>query len=285
MTPEHPRYSVVIATLGGQHLAATIECFQRSISPPAEILLCIPEAERGKVESLRSTPGVRVVVTPVRGQVAQRAIGFSQVQEDLVLQCDDDVEFSPEAIEHMLQVLLGLGRGHVVGPVYCHHHSRRPLSRHPTGWRGFLSNLYFSVVAGMPWGPRRMGRYAPTTCTVSVDPRQASGPIVQTAWLPGGFVLGYRDELVTENFYRIPGKAYGEDVIHSSLRSARGVKHHVLVDTSVYIEPYNPTPTAEELWRELRTRYAVSRRLGGNPVRAMLFLACEGARRLMRLSA
>src|SRR5690349_16548237 len=79
--------SVVIATLGGGTIPETIAGLNRGDHPPAEILICIPEREADRARHLQGG-NVRVVVTSVRGQVAQRAEGFKQATQPFVMQLD-----------------------------------------------------------------------------------------------------------------------------------------------------------------------------------------------------
>jgi hypothetical protein len=278
-------YSVVIATLGGPTLPATVACLQASGWAPHEVLICIPEAEQHRVDSVRGLPGVRIVPTGVRGQVAQRAVGFTQAACELVLQCDDDVHFDP-AVPGLLQdALLALGHRHVVGPVFCNPATGAPIARYATGLRGFVGNVYFWLVAGLPWGKQRMGRFSRTTCAISVDPAHVATPVVAAEWLAGGFVLGWRDDLILVNFYPFAGKAYAEDLLHARERAAQGVRHHVVVAARVFTEPNPHTPSLSELRREFVARYRLSRRIGANVVSSLVFLVFEGLRRVLGVRA
>ena len=69
--------SVVIPTLGGESLGTTIAQLNRGTLVPREILVCIPEKEAPRVQNL-GLPGVGIIMTDVRGQVAQRAKGFQE---------------------------------------------------------------------------------------------------------------------------------------------------------------------------------------------------------------
>jgi hypothetical protein len=278
-------YSVVVATLGGPTLPATVACLQASGWAPSEILICIPAAEQHRADNVQGMSGVRIVPTGVRGQVAQRAAGFAEADCELVLQCDDDVHFDPAVPGLLRDALLALGRRNVVGPVFCHPVSGAPVARHATGLRGLVANLYFWLIAGLPWGKRRMGRFSATTCAISVDPAHAAAPVVACDWLAGGFVLGWRDELVRTDFYPFRGKAYCEDLLHARERAALGVKHHVVVGARVLTEPNPHTPGIAELKREFAARYRISRRFGASVVAAVAFLGAEGLRRLLGVRA
>jgi hypothetical protein len=78
--------SVVIPTLGGESLGTTISQLNRGTLVPREILVCIPEKEAPRVQNL-GLPGVGIILTDVRDQVAQRAEVFRKgwVQDLFIL--------------------------------------------------------------------------------------------------------------------------------------------------------------------------------------------------------
>jgi glycosyltransferase involved in cell wall biosynthesis len=273
--------SVVVATLGGPSLVHTIRCLKESTWKPSEILICIPQEEVSLVSPLQVYPSVRIVPTNVRGQVAQRIVGFTEAKENIVLQCDDDIEFGPKVLEILGEVLVRLGDKNVIGPTFCDISSRRPLAHYVSGYRGFLADVYFFFVANLPWGKGRMGRFSSTTCAVSVDPRYASVPIVETEWLAGGFVMGWRKDLILTNFYPFSGKAYCEDLVHSVERKRLGVKHSVVISEHVYIAQDNVKLSFLELMHEIRARYRIGRRMGGGIMSTGIFLIIDGLRRLV----
>jgi hypothetical protein len=279
------QYSAVIATLGGQRLPLTVACLQASYWAPSEILICIPESDQHRAASVSDLPRVRIVPTHVRGQVAQRAVGFAEASSEFVLQCDDDVTFDPDVPGILKEALLALGSRNVVGPIFFDPTSRLPIARYATGVTGVLGDLYFSILGRLPWGKRRMGRFASTTCAISIDPDFVTGPVVGSQWLAGGFVLGWRDELISRDFYPMRGKAYSEDLLHSQERALHGINHHVVLTARVFTEPSQLTPTFVELKREFLGRYRVGRYLGGSSVSIAAFLSIEFLRRLLRIRA
>ncbi len=277
-----PNYSVVIATLGGPTLSATVACFLASVRAPCEILICIPEREQFRVNSLRFVAQVRIVPTRVRGQVAQRAVGFAEAKGELVLQCDDDITFDSSVTHLLIDALVALGPKNVVGPVFCNSISGTPIGHFATGLHGHVANLYFRLAGGLPWGMRRMGRFSSTTCAISIDPKYAGAAVVGVDWLAGGFVLGWRTDLVLGNFYPFPGKAYCEDLLHALERARIGVKHNVVTRARVLIEVLDNSSTMADLKRELVSRYRVGRLIGASSATATMFVVLEGTRRILQ---
>lgn len=281
MTQKIADLSVVIATLGGDSLAATVACIKQSTTAPKEILICIPQDEANKVRLLEDEQ-THILVTKERGQVAQRAEGFRNVKSNLVLQMDDDVLFSPTTIQTMIQHLLNLGAGHVVGPIFCDDVNHQPIARFDPSLKGILKSAYFTLVAGLPWGLQRMGKFSSVTCAISLDPQFAEKPLQQAQWLAGGFVLGFQQDLVFENFYPVSGKAYAEDLLHSKARYEKGVRHVVATEVMVSTKPQSDEITWGELSRELKARRMVAKHLGALNPRATFFFAMEQLKRAIK---
>lgn len=219
--------SVVIPTLGGETLRGTIEQLNRGALVPAEILVCIPEEDAFRVKGL-SFANVRVVKTHCRGQVAQRAIGFQQVQHPMVLQLDDDILLKEEALQELVCALCELGHGNALSPVYNHAMTGRCIHKMSEGFVGFFKSLYAYVVCGAPWGIKRMGVVTAIGVNYGVDSSYCDAKPFETQWLPGGCVLCFREELIKENFFPYIGKAYCEDIIHSFLRTENGMRLWVI---------------------------------------------------------
>jgi glycosyltransferase involved in cell wall biosynthesis len=220
--------SVVIPTLGGEVLRATIDGLRRSSTPPAEILICIPSEFEERVRYI-NFPEVKILQTTFRGQVPQRIWGFNHAVHQVVMQLDDDIIVDEFCIERLLVTLRELGPSVAVGPALVdkatgHSVYRRPLQA------GVLSTLYYWMMNGsaghVPGGIDKSGS------SVGVDTSTASGVRFDVEWLAGGCVMHYKDNLVLENFWPLPGKAYYEDVVHSCILSGRGVR--LVVDASAH---------------------------------------------------
>lgn len=143
--------SVVIPTLGGDFLHLTIEQLYRGTVRPTEVLVCIPPKGALRAEVLR-IPGVRVVVTEVRGQVAQRAKGFQEATSELVLQLDDDIQLEPDCLERIVSFLEQVGPSNAVGPVYLDADTGKCVHRINGGLTGWLQSVYAMIICGAPWG-------------------------------------------------------------------------------------------------------------------------------------
>lgn len=245
--------TVVIPTLAGEALGQTIATLNDGVMQPYEILICVPV-----VEALRASAfaggNVRVVVCEQRGQVAQRALGFTQATQSFVLQLDDDVLVLQDDLQKLIDAQTALGPGHAVAPIYVDRHSGEGLHRLPLGLNGCLRSLRTWLVAGAPWGAARMGRVSPAGTNYGVDASRAKRKIVDVEWLPGGCVLHRRNALVLEPYFPFAGKAYCEDLIHSHLLRRRGVNLRIVIDATCKTYGGARTGNMKEFANDFRAR-------------------------------
>jgi hypothetical protein len=222
--------SVVIATLGGTTLTGTIAGLNSGTVIPAEILVCVPELEASCIAPLKFD-NVRVVPTPCRGQVAQRAVGFRRARYEYVLQLDDDMSVDQYCLERLVDASLALGPKAVVSPALIDEQTGRSVYQMPQG-PNLLLLIYFWLMNGA--NGYQPGMIDKAGSAVGVDPATAGSRFVEVEWLAGGCMLHRRKNLVLEDFWARPGKAYCEDVVHSHLLSQRGIR--LFVDTSARCE-------------------------------------------------
>jgi hypothetical protein len=210
--------SVVIATLGGNSLQATIDSLKSGTLTPDEILVCIPELYAERVNHL-SDDIVSIVPTTVKGQVKQRSIGFNKAACELVMQLDDDVLFEKDSLEKMVQCIGQLGQGHVIGPVFYGMQNRLCIHRLKTGLSAVPKNLFDCLFCAAPWGIKKMGKVTSIGINYGVDDAKCNADLIQVDWLPGGCALSFRQDLVLNDYFPFEGKAYCEDIFLSYHRS------------------------------------------------------------------
>jgi glycosyltransferase involved in cell wall biosynthesis len=274
--------SVVIPTLGGESLANTIEQVNCGTLVPPEILVCIPEEDAYKVENFLY-PNVRIIKTKCRGQVAQRAIGLQTASSTMVLQLDDDIFLPEETLELLFLALRDAGPGNVVAPVYYLKSINRPSHEFCKGLGGFLDNLVTSTVCGAKWGPGRMGTVTSIGTSYGVDDRYCSSKApFATEWLPGGCLLSFKEDLVTDTFFPFTGKAFCEDLIHSYLRVKKGIRHYVIPSAKCLIEFAFPESTNTSVLAQRKAqRYYVSL-IDGSFVRLYFYEKLVSLKRVFR---
>lgn len=230
--PSYPGISVVIATLGGESLSQTIDVLMQGDLVPREILICIPAAHAYKAAHLVNDV-VKVITTEVKGQVKQRAYGFSLVQHPLVVQLDDDILLEPGTLLRLAGYLFQLGSGNAIAPVYYNRDTHTCIHALQNG---FVKNCFDVLVCGAPWGKAKMGVVTSIGLNYGVDDAFCKEELKQVDWLPGACVMCYKEDLVTEDFFPFTGKAYSEDIYQSYYRKQKGVSLWVATKLRAYID-------------------------------------------------
>lgn len=250
---ENVGLSVVIATLGGACLEHTIASLMAGSAVPDEVLICIPESHIQNVSSF-SSEVIKIIVTEVRGQVKQRAYGFTQARFPLVMQLDDDILLERDSISNMIQYLLQLGKGNVIGPVYYGTLSKKCIHALKTGITAIPKNLFDYLICAAPWGKKKMGRVSAIGLNYGVDDQYCAESLKQTDWMPGGCVLSFKEELILQDFFPFSGKAYCEDIFHSFYRKQAGINSWVAQGIKVYIEEPEPEFSPEVVDKVIQIR-------------------------------
>ena len=220
ITEQFSGVSVVIATLGGGSLSATIGKLNTGDLPPKEILIAIPEDIAERVTAL-ATGNVNIVKVPGWGQVRQRAYGFSQVKCPYVLQIDDDVELEKQCLQRMVNFISNR-KDLAICPSLLDNITGKPsehLSK-PKEDSGYLYKFLFQVINGRKG--YKAGKISLAGVNMAHDVN-ATEPY-EVDWVPGGCVLHVKENLVIYNYYPFNGKAFSEDLFHSVLLRRKGVK-------------------------------------------------------------
>jgi GT2 family glycosyltransferase len=218
--------SVVIATLGGDSLDLTIRSLNSGTVVPAEILVCVPVENASKVAHLQGGT-TSIVQTDSRGQVAQRSAGFRRASHELVMQLDDDLLLDRLCLERLAQTLHSLGSKAAVAPALLDVQTGLSVYKKPAKNSVVLGLYYWLMNGSSGYAP---GKIDLSGSSIGLDPFVSPGRLHDVEWLAGGCVLHYRENLVIENFWPLPGKAYYEDVVHSSILAANGVR--LVIDTN-----------------------------------------------------
>lgn len=265
--------SVVIATLGGEVLKNTITHLNRGTGVPAEILICIPESDAANADCVSAVANVHVIKTPVRGQVAQRAVGLAKAKCPYVMQFDDDVILPPETLRGMFDVLRVLGLGNVVAPFFRVQPTGMDGTRYDEGLRGFAKSCYYTLICGAGFGRARLGRIAFSGIGFGVPMSPGSERVVESEWLPGGVALCYKENLIKDDYYPFPGKAFSEDLIHSILWRKRGCRLWTALDVSAMVDVSIESFEWNSVFGRYRAHAYVAKLIDGNVWRTRLWFA------------
>jgi hypothetical protein len=229
------RVSVVIATLGGNSLKSTIDQLNAGSVAPDEILVCIPEKESHRLDGYTQS-NVKVVVTGVQGQVAQRSVGFRMVSNELVMQLDDDVLLEENCLQTLVAQLEQNGPCCAIAPALRWLDTRKSVYKTaPT--KAWARLFYWCVNGTAGYHP---GAVTKAGTEIGLSGEGPTTACAEAQWLPGGCILHRRRNLVLDDFYPFSGKAFCEDLIHSHLLRQRAVR---LIVSNTGVAYLTNTPT------------------------------------------
>ena len=227
--------SVVIPTLGGNSLNKTLESINRGSIVPDEILVCIPENEVVMIQDL-SFHNLRVLVTPIRGQVGQRAIGFQAALYEIVMQLDDDLIIDEYCIENLLKTLNSCGPKVAVAPALINKLTGKSAYK-TVDINTVIKRIFYWVMNGK--NGFQPGKIAKSGLNFGFDTDGKSEKVYEVDWLAGGCVMHYSKNLILENFYPFKGKAYCEDIIHSYLLREKNISLYIDSSACCEVELFN----------------------------------------------
>jgi len=270
--------SVVIASIGGDILKRTIEILNQGSVVPDEIILVVPEVFAAKIPEVNCA-NLRCELVNFKGQVAQRAHGFKIAKSDYVLQLDDDIILHHSCLEHLMLALGNLGSGNCVGPSIFFLGTEQNIYSTHSGLQAVLYDLKAFLLSGAPWGVKRMGKISKIGSGYGIDTAKVSEEVCQTSWLAGGCVLHKRENLILENYFPYPGKAYAEDLIHSIILTKAGIKLFNVKSATCFIEKPILNSSTYSLSADYRIRLYINELKGTSKLRVYIWY---GVRRCIR---
>jgi glycosyltransferase involved in cell wall biosynthesis len=233
------KLSVVIPTLGGECLKETLNRLNSGSHIPNEILICIPEKIHIN-DDILELKNVNIIYTPVRSQVAQRAIGFQRAKYDYILQLDDDILVDYFCVENLLMNSQKLGTNVAISPILVDGKTGNSVYKIPR-YPKFILTLYFWLMNGdHGYQP---GKIDKAGSAIGVDPKTNRSQLIEVDWLPGGCVMHHRENLILDDFWKRTGKAYYEDLVHSYLIKKNGIKLYIDKKSICKIEVMKKTNT------------------------------------------
>ena len=226
------KLSIVIPTLGGKQLNDTILSILSSTQVVDEILLCIPKSNELMLDE-KLHKSVQIIWTQHNGQVFQRCVGFSKARGDFVLQLDDDIILDKNCILKMMQFMTESKENASISPIYYDQLEAVEMRYNHNSF--FRKCKYWLMNGSVGYVP---GKISLTGIGFIFDFQNKEKRINEVDWLSGACVLHKKENLVLENYYPFNGKAYSEDLIHSSILRKNLVKLFVLQDAIAYQDLY-----------------------------------------------
>jgi len=249
--------SVVIASIGESSLDATIEKLVNSAYRVEEIIVSVPGHKVGNItQYVRDNS--RVVISPLIGQVNQRCYGFKQVSPkmDLVLQLDSDISVSPTLVGEMVKEMAELPEASALGLKICDGLRESDFMWKISRYKIFNAFFHFIVNGNIGFSAGMLSKTGinyPFIGLYSVTP---------VDWLAGGCLMHRRRNLICESFYDFEGKAYCEDLYHSSALIDHGITLYYSPKTSCQTGIFNQVGLyggLRGILREFRIHYRFAR--------------------------
>lgn len=263
--------SVVIASLGDLIVWQTIEFINSCDLVPDEILICVPKEVEISIHS-RKFDNVNVVYTPFKGQVSQRAFGLKIARNEYILQMDDDVLVLNDTIKNLYEAIKSKGRGFAIAPLYRDRANGRSLKTYKFGMKEVFSNIIATLICKAPWGIKRMGCVSIAGVAYGIDSDSSFVELYHVVdWLPGGCIICHKVDLVIDDYYPYPGKAYCEDLIHSQIWRKRNVSLLVFRNATCYIETLPEIFSLPAILADYRARIYFVKSINGSVFRCAIW--------------
>ena len=249
--------SIVIPSLGHDHLAETLNKIEASSIQPDEIIVCLPK-KYILSKKIKNIKGLKILYSEVKGQVIQRIIGIRSAKNKIIMQLDDDIQLDKMCIEELLNINESLEGKNVFGPELLYNFSGKPISHHVKK-KSILTDILYTVLLGAKYGKNRLGTMTKEGICFGLDSEYFSNDIVFCDWLPGGCILGKKENFIDYNFYPYEGKAYCEDILNSILRTNNNIKHYYVKKGKAFTLPEDTNIDLSRYKAEIRIRKYINK--------------------------
>ena len=209
MMANYPNISVVIPNIGEKSLIEVINSLNSGLIKPQEIILVTPTSRIKNISDIKFDKNVRIIISEVSSQVEQRIIGFKNAKHDLVMQLDADIIFQKDTLYELYNCMSANKNGIAIGPYF-----QKSKSAKKNYLKIFL--FYFFIF--------REKKKLVWDSWFFHDHKDNNYNNFKTRWLPGGCILFQKKDLIFENYYSYPGKAFDEDLLHSVLLRRKGIE-------------------------------------------------------------
>jgi glycosyltransferase involved in cell wall biosynthesis len=255
------RASIIIATIGNVSLFRVLdELSASSLRNDFLVIVSLPPDRNEFAEildryfkELKLSINHKILISPFKGQVAQRAFAIKNTNSKIIIQMDDDLYINNNVIANLLADIEHLGPGYAIGPQIKQNSSTENINP--------IKNIIYryiycrSNIDLQKGGILRFG--------ISLYPSSFSGKFTAVEWLPGGCVCYHKSDALFDNYYPFSGKAYYEDVIASVLRSKMNIVH-LINDGEVEIDPPEELNDFNKILSNISARNYMNALMGRN---------------------
>ena len=164
-----PEYTIVIPSLGEKVLLNTLNSLNKGDYVSNEIIVSLP---RGKTinPQIKKIKNVKIVKSPLKGQVPQRVFGYNKASNNFVLQLDDDTTISCLNIKKLIINLIKLGPGNAISPIIFDIEKNKSVTLVKKNIINFVYDIFHYLIFGSKWGLKKMGTIARSGIAYGVDP-------------------------------------------------------------------------------------------------------------------
>jgi len=244
--------TIVITSLGSDDLFVLLKSIYNDLdkSSDFEIILTIPKDIKINI-SYDDYVNLKIIKTYFYGQVNQRVTGFKHATKKYVIQIDDDVEISSMDILKLKNKLITLGNKSSVSPVFYNRKNKNQCIYDLTNsnLNLLIKNIITLVICKSKWGIKRSGTLTVIGTNYGVDNKIfKNNNLIEVDWLPGGCVMHMNENLNKIDYFPFKGKAYCEDLIHSSILKNKNIKLFVFNESVCYTDvPHFPEIMHEKI--------------------------------------
>lgn len=222
--------SVVIPTLGGDHLKKCIYKISVSSCLPKEVLIIVPEDTYNKVKNYSTNYKnlkIRVLFSKIKNQVLQRIKGFKNSKKDIVVQMDDDILVKKDCLLKLFKQITSYNENVAIAPKYLSNMKLSSIYKKPKS--KFLKIYHWLINSNAGFKPGSI-----SLSGFNYSDENGKKGIREQEWLSGGLIIHKKKNLILNNYYPYKfKKSYCEDILHSLLLRKKKVKLLKYYETSV----------------------------------------------------
>ena len=242
--------SVIIATLGGKSLISTVNSINNGSIIPNEILICLPKEFTENTFINFKFDNVKIIETNEKGQVIQRINGFNLAIYDYVLQIDDDVILEYNCLENLYNSLIHSDSHTAIAPALYTLKTNLSVYRSSSNIvnKYILRPFYYLLING--FRGYKQGTISLAGTQIGIDPSNFEDQLIKSEWLPGGCVLHNKNNLVLKNYFPFKGKAYMEDLYHSTILTKNKINLYNNKHAIAYIDDPRDEQLTFSYWKK-----------------------------------
>ena len=270
--------SVVIASLGREHLLETINFLNKGTVVPNEIICVFPS--KTKLPKNLKKKNVKIIFCKNKNQIMQRNKGLRYVRNNYIFQIDDDVKVSKNCLKKLLIALKKLGENNTaVGPIFFDFNKKLHFDYKK---ESFASNIFKYLVCAAPLNEKKAGKITSIGIGYTAN-YYDKNHFIKSDYLPGGCVLYTKKNIVKVKSLSKNSKSYCEDILHSLARKKKNINHFVVKGAKALTEKNKKKEfIINEYLKEISVRKKICDLFDGNPVRFYTWCFLELLNRFFR---